>query len=96
MTSGQQNTTSSFSKADDVRGSWCAEDAIVSDDELLYSICSSDLCNDLCDLWVPESAITTNNQCAALDAFGNGEKSCSDKGLGVVRLLEDLDLLTKT
>lgn len=68
----------------------------MSDDKLLHSVRSSDLRNDLCDLWIPESAITTNNQCAALDAFGNGEKSCCDERLGVVSLLEDLDLLTKT
>lgn len=96
MTSGQQDATSSFSQSDNVRGGWCAQDAIVSDNQLLHSICSSDLRNNLGDLWVPESAITTNNQCAALDTFGNGEESCCDEGFGVVRLLEDFDLLTKT
>lgn len=96
MTSGQQNTTSSLPLSNDVRSSRRAQDAIVSDNELLDPIRSSNLRNDLCDLWVPKSAITANNQCTSLDAFRDREERCCYKGLGVVGLLKDLDLLSET
>lgn len=96
MTGGQQNTTSSLPLSNDVRSSRRAQDAIVSDNELLDPIRSSNLRNDLCDLWVPKSAITANNQCASLHAFRDREESCCYKRLGVVGLLKDLYLLSET
>ena len=48
------------------------------------------------NLWVPVSAITTNDQERAINAFWDGKEDRSDEVLGVVVLLEDFDLLTKT
>jgi hypothetical protein len=79
VTSGQQNTASSFPLSDDMRSSRCTQNAIVSNNKLFDPVCSSNLRNDLGDLWVPESAITANNQCASLNAFGDGEEGCCDE-----------------
>lgn len=93
---GQEDTAGCLLDANDVRGGRGGEDAILSDDQLLDTVCSTNLCNQLGDLGVPVAAITTNDEERVLDALGDGEEDGSDKGLGVVVLLEDLDLFTKT
>jgi len=41
---------------------WRAEDAILADQELLHSICSADLGDQLRDLWVVEASIPSYYQ----------------------------------
>ena len=96
MRGGQQDTTSGLANADDMAGSGSAEDAVLANNELLDTVCGTDLCNDLSDLRVPVAAITTNDEGGALDALRDGEQDAGDERLGVVLALEDLDLLTKT
>jgi hypothetical protein len=68
----------------------------LANDELLDAVCGTNLCNGLGDLGVPVTTVTTNDEGRALDTFRDGEKDAGDKRLGVVLLLEDLDLLAKT
>ena len=42
------------------------------------------------------ATVTANNEEGTLNAFGNGEKDTGDEGFGVVGLLENDDLLSKT
>lgn len=77
-------------------GSRRAHDAILTDQELLDAIGSTNLGNDLSNLWVPEATITANDEERALDTLGDRLEDAGDKGLGVVLLLEDLDLLAQT
>jgi hypothetical protein len=93
---GEQNTAGGTTNADEVAGSGSGHDAVVADEELLHAVCGTNLCNDLSDLRVVVTAITTDNEGCALGAFGDGVEDGGHKVLGVVGLLEDLDLLTKT
>ena len=92
----QQNTASSLPLANDMTCSWCAQNTILTDQELLDAVCCTNLCNLLNHLGVVEAAITTNDEEGALDAFGNREENRGDEGLAIMRLLEDLDLLPET
>jgi hypothetical protein len=95
VTGGQQDTASSLSHADEVASSGSAENAILSHQELLDTVGGTDLC-DLGDhLGVVVTAIATNDEEGTFNTLGDGEENASDEGLGVVRLLEDLDLLAK-
>jgi len=69
------------------------QDAILTDQKFLDTICCADLGNQLHDLRVPISSITTNDQEASFDTFWDGEKDTSDKRLAVMWLLKDNDLL---
>lgn len=77
-------------------GSRGREDSVLADQDLLNTICSTNLGNDLNDLGVVETAVTANDQEGAINAFGYGEQDSCDKSLAVMRLLEDGDLLSKT
>lgn len=94
MTSSQEDTTGSLSLSDNMTGSRRTQDAILTDQKLLDAICSSNLSDQLYDLWVPVSTITTNDEETVFDAFGDGEEDACDEGFTVVRLLEDDDLLS--
>ena len=63
--------------------------------QLLNAIRRTDLGDDLCDFWVPVAAITTNYEVGVFDTFRDGEEDGGDEVLGVVGLLEDLDLLAE-
>jgi hypothetical protein len=91
----QQDATGSFPYPNDVAGCGCAEDAILTDQQLLDTVGGTDLGDQLSDLWVPVAAITSNDENGAVDALGNGLKDAGNEGLRVVILLEDLDLLTQ-
>lgn len=58
----QKNTASGLPLADDMAGSRCGQDAVLADEQLLDTVCGTDLCDQLDDLGVPVPAITTNNQ----------------------------------
>lgn len=96
MTGSQQDTTSRLVDTDEMTGGRRAHDAILADQELLDAIGSTNLSNGLSDLRVPVTAITTNDEERALDAFGNRQEDAGNKSLRVVLLLENLDLLAET
>ena len=95
MTSCEEDTTGGLLDADQVAGGGCGEDTILTDQELLHAVCRANLCDNLGDLWVPVPAITANDEEGVLCAFWDGLDNRSDEVLGVVLLLEDLDLLAK-
>lgn len=92
----QEDTPSRLADADDVAGCRCAHDTVLTDQELLNAIGSTDLGNGLGDLWVPVTAITANDEERAIDALGDGLEDAGDESFRVVLLLEDLDLLAET
>jgi hypothetical protein len=77
----QQDTTSGLADADDVRGSRGTEDAVLTNDELLDTVCGTNLCNGLGDLGVPVTTVTTNDEGGVLDALRDGEEDAGNKGL---------------
>jgi hypothetical protein len=95
VASSQQDTTSGLAYADDVASSWCAEDAILADQQLLDTVGGTDLGDQLSDFGVPVTAITTNDEGGALNAFGDGQQDAGNESLRVVVLLENLDLLAQ-
>ena len=60
--SSQKDTTSGFLDADNVRRSRGAENAVLSNDELLDTVGCANLCNDLSDLGIPVATITANDE----------------------------------
>lgn len=96
VTGSEQDSTSCFPLTDDMAGSWCTENPMLSDNKLFDPISGSNLCDELNDLRIPESPISTNHQCSIFRALGDGEKDRCDEGFGVVGLLEHSDLLAKT
>ena len=77
-------------------GSRSTEDTVLTDQQLLDAVCGTDLGDLLGDLGVPETTVTTNDEESTLGALRNRLEDAGDERLGVVLLLEDLDLLTKT
>jgi hypothetical protein len=43
-------------------GGGCAENAVLSDQELLDTVCGTDLGDQLSDFWVPVTTITSNDE----------------------------------
>jgi hypothetical protein len=95
VTGSQQNTTGSSTLADDVTSSRCTQDTALTDQKLLHSIGSSNLRDQLHDLGVPVSSITTNDQETVFGSFWDGEQDTSNEGFTVVRLLKDDDLFSQ-
>lgn len=62
MGGGQEDTTGGLPLADDMAGSGRGQDAILADQELLDTVCRTNLGNDLDNLGIPESTITTNDK----------------------------------
>jgi len=79
-----------------VTGCRCAHDTILADDELLDTVCGTNLCNGLGDLGVPVTTVTTDDEGRVLDTLGDGLEDAGDESFRVVLLLEDLDLLAET
>ena len=96
MTGREQDTTRSLALPDDMTRSRCTQYTILPNQQLLHSICSTDFGNQLHDLGVVVASISSNDQEAALNAFGNGEEDACDERLAIVKLLEDGDLLSKS
>ena len=69
VTGSEQDSTSSLSFPDDMAGSRRAQYAILSDQNLLDSICSTNLSNQLYHLRVIESSISSNDEEAAFCAL---------------------------
>lgn len=72
MAGSEQNTTSSLSDTDNMAGSRGAENSILTDQKLLDTICSTNLCNELDHLRIPVSAISAYNQESTFSTFGDG------------------------
>lgn len=96
MTGGQQNTTSSLADTDQVTGSGGTEDAVLADEQLLNTVSRTDLCDLLNNIGVEVTAVTGDDESGTLSTFRDRLDDAGHEGLGVVGLLEDLDLLTKT
>jgi hypothetical protein len=71
MASSQKDTTSGLALPDDMASCRSTQDSMLADQKFLYAICSSNLGNQLDNLGVPVSSITTNDQEASLDTFWN-------------------------
>jgi hypothetical protein len=71
------------------------EDAIFANEQLLYSIRSADLGDQLHDFRVVVTAISTDDEERPVDTFWDREKNACDKRLAVVRLLEYSNLLAE-
>jgi len=91
----QQNTTGCLAFSDNMRRGRRAQNTILANQKLLHAIGSSNLRNQLHDLGVPVSSITTNDQETVLDAFWDREKDGGYEGFAVVGLLEDDDLFAQ-
>jgi hypothetical protein len=76
----QQDTAGSFPYPDDVAGCGCAEDAILTDKQLLDTVGGTNLGNQLSDLRVPVAAVTANDEGRALNALRDGLKDAGDEG----------------
>ena len=88
MRGGQQNSSSSSPLADDMAGSGCTEDSVLTDKNLLDAVCGSDFGDELDDLGVVVTAVTTNNEEGALSSLWDRLEKRSNEVLGVVLLLE--------
>ena len=67
----------------------------MADQELLDTVCCTNLGDYLRDLWIPVAAITTDDEKGTLGAFWDREEDGGNEVLGIVWLLEDLDFLTE-
>ena len=77
----QEDTTRRLAYPDDVTGGGCAHDSVLADEKLLNAIGSAHLGDGLGDLGVPVTAITTNDEERALNAFWDGLQDASNEGL---------------
>lgn len=96
MTSRQKNTTSGLAHTNQVTGGRGTEDTVLAHKQLLDTIRSTDLCDLLDNLCVEIPAIARDDKVGSLGSFGDRLDDTSHEGFGVVGLLEDLDLLSKT
>lgn len=92
----EQDTAGCVSLPDNMAGSRCTQYAILPNQQLLDTVGCPNFGNQLHDLWIVESSISSNNQEAALDALRDREEDTGDERLAVVGLLEDCDFLSKS
>ena len=71
VTGSEQNATSSFPFPNDMACCRRAQYAILSDQNLFDSVCSTNLSNQLYHLRVVEPSISPNDEEAAFCAFGD-------------------------
>ncbi len=95
MTCCQKDSPSSLSLPNDMTGGRRAQNAMLPNNKLLDSICCANFRDQLYDLGIPVSSVTSNNQGAALRTFWDGKKDRGDEGFAVVRVFEDHDLFSK-
>lgn len=62
MAGSQENASGSLAQADNMASSRGGQNAILADEELLDTVGSTNLSNQLNDLGVPVTAITTNDE----------------------------------
>lgn len=71
MASSQEDTTRGLPLSNDVTRSRCTQNPILSDQELLDTVCRSNLGNQLYHLGIVISPISSDDEKATLDALGN-------------------------
>ena len=81
MTGSEEDTTGSLPYPDHMAGSWCAEDAVLTDQQLLDAVSCADFRNQLCDLGIPETAIATNDEESALSTLRDRLEDAGNEGL---------------
>ena len=74
----------------------CAQDTILSDEELLDSICSTNLGYELHYFRVVVSSISTDDKKAVFCTFGYRQEDTSHERLAIMGLLKDGDLLSES
>lgn len=79
VTGGEQDTASGLPDPDDMAGSRCAEDTVLTDQQLLDAVGSTDLCNLLGNLRVPVTSITSNDKEGTLRALGDRLEDADDE-----------------
>jgi len=95
VTSGQEDPSSRFADPNDVARGRSRENAILTDKQLLDSIRSPNLRNQLCNLGIPVTTVASDDEEGAFCSLGDGKQDAGYEGLAVVLLLEDFDLLSK-
>ena len=96
MAGSEEDTAGGLVLANDMTGGWRAHDPVLTKQQFLDAICSPNLDDELHNLRIPKAAIAADDEKAAIYALGYREEDAGDKSLTVMRLLEDLDLLSKT
>jgi hypothetical protein len=96
VTRSQQNSTRRLSLADDVTSRRRRQNSVLSDQQLLDAIRSSDLGDYLHDLLVVVTSVTADDQERIPSSLGDALQQGRNEVLGVVRLLENDDLLAET
>lgn len=91
----QQNSTGSPPLANDVRSCGGAQNTVLAHQQLLDAVCRTNFCNELYDLGVVVSPVSSNDEEGVLGTLGDGLKQGGDEVLGIVLLLEDYDLFTQ-
>ena len=95
VTGGEENAAGSLHLANDVAGSRSAHDAIVAQYEFFDAISSTNLEDQLHNIRVVEATIAADDEKGAIDTFRDGQQAAGNKGLAIVGLLEDFDLLAQ-
>lgn len=67
MACGQEDSTCSFVFPDDIGGSWCGKNGVLSDDELAYAVGRADFQNGLNSFWREVSTIAADDKRRILD-----------------------------
>ena len=93
MASRKEDPAGCLSLADDMTGCWRAENAILTDQELLDPIGGPDSCNQLHDLGIPISAISSDYQETTGYTFGYCEQDARHEGFAIMWLSKDCDFL---
>jgi hypothetical protein len=92
----QQDSARRLSLADDVTSRRRRQNSVLSDQQLLDAIRSSELGDYLHDLLVVVASVAADDQERILSSLGDALQQGRNEVLGVVRLLEDDDFLAET
>jgi hypothetical protein len=95
VTGSQQDAARRLAYPDDMAGGRSAQDAVLTDQQLLNSVRGTNLGDQLGDFRVPVAAIAADDEERVLDALRDGQQDAGDKCLRVVVLLEDFDLFAE-
>lgn len=96
MARSKQDPTCGTSLPDNMAGGWGAQYAVLANDQFLNTVRGSNASNQLDGLRIVETSISTDNEERILGALWDGLEDAGNEGFGIVRLLEDSDLLAKT
>ena len=96
MACSEEDTTRGFPYTNDMACRGRAQNAILANDQLLHTIGSPNLRDQLNELWIVEASIACNHKCTAFSALRYGKKDACDEGFTVVWLLEDCGLFAES